>query len=262
MTRFALGLEYDGTAFSGWQTQKNLPPTQTVQGSLEKILSRVADAPVTLHCAGRTDARVHAVGQVIHFDTDAVRTTQAFLLGANSLLPKTIAVQWVQIVDENFHARFSALSRHYRYFIYNAPVHSAIYATRATWCRYPLDADKMHMAAQFLCGEQDFSAFRSSQCGSLSPFRHLQKITIVRMNQFVVMDVVANAFLHHMVRNIAGTLFEVGIGRQPPEWVQAILQGKDRRLAAPTAAPEGLYLYEVAYPAEYSFPKQEKLIIY
>ncbi|MDX1900897.1 MAG: tRNA pseudouridine(38-40) synthase TruA [Gammaproteobacteria bacterium] len=257
--RFALGVEYDGTGFLGWQKQQD---QLTVQSVLESALSRVADHSVTTFCAGRTDAGVHALGQVVHFETESNRPLRAWLLGTNTYLPATISVQWIDTVDENFHARFSAVSRSYKYFIHNIPTHSALTSMRATWYRHPLNAEHMHRGAQFLLGENDFSSFRSSECESNSPMRCVHSVKVVRHGDFIVMDITANAFLHHMVRNIMGVLIRVGEGRYPADWVHTVLQAKDRRLAAETASPTGLYLYQVAYPTPYAFkPPREIFFI-
>lgn len=249
--RLALGVEYLGGSFAGWQRQDN---QSTIQESLENALSKVADQPIQTICAGRTDAGVHAVGQVVHFDTSQNRPLHAWLIGTNTYLPKTIAIQWVKIVDENFHARFSAEARSYRYFIYNAPIASALMRSHVTWYRRPLDEHTMHQAAQYLLGEQDFSSFRSSQCESHSPMRCVESILVRRSGPFVVIEVIANAFLHHMVRNIVGVLLQVGCGDASHEWVKEVLLARDRRVAGKTAPPEGLYLYQVRYPDVYDFP--------
>lgn len=256
--RIALGIEYNGNDFSGWQAQENLI---TVQGFLENALSIVADEPIKLFCAGRTDAGVHATGQVVHFDTHATRQERAWTLGTNSHLPATIAVKWAQEVDENFHARFSAVSRCYRYVIHNHSIRSAISATRATWHYRPLDVELMHQGGQFLLGEQDFSSFRSSECESRTPMRNVHYLNVTRHGEFVVIEIQANAFLHHMVRNIAGTLMAVGAGVQPPEWIKEVLEAKDRRRAAETAPPTGLYLCKVGYPEPYHFPEASESIL-
>lgn len=249
--RIALGVEYAGQDFAGWQKQEKL---LTIQGCLEAACSKIADEPIKLFCAGRTDAGVHATGQVVHFDTQAVRSLRAWVLGCNTHLPPTIAVTWAQEVDENFHARFSALARCYRYIIYNHSIRSAIWATRTTWYYPTLDIELMQQAVAYLIGENDFSSFRSSECESRSPMRNMHFIHISRQDHLVTLEIQANAFLHHMVRNIVGVLLRIGIGAQPPSWMQHVLQAKDRRQAAETAAPTGLYLHKVSYPAPYLFP--------
>ncbi|HSW94442.1 MAG TPA: tRNA pseudouridine(38-40) synthase TruA [Gammaproteobacteria bacterium] len=252
--KIAAGIEYDGHDFFGWQAQKGLP---TIQGHLQDALSRVADEPIQVFCAGRTDAGVHATGQVVHFETAADRALRAWTMGANSYLPLSIAVKWAVSVDEAFHARFSALSRRYRYVIDNSPTRPAISARRVTWHPYPLDAAIMHEAAQSLIGEQDFSSFRSSECESKTPMRNIHFIRVTRSGNFIVIDIQANAFLHHMVRNIAGVLLKVGGGLQKPRWIKDVLYARDRRMAAETASPTGLYLCEVKYPESYDFPPED-----
>lgn len=248
--RIALGIEYDGHEFRGWQAQQNL---LTIQGCLEAALSKVADEPVNVVCAGRTDAGVHAAGQVIHFETTKERNMRAWTFGVNTYLPASIAVRWAEIVDDQFHARFSALSRRYCYLIYNHPVRSAIFARRATWHYERLDETLMHQAGQHLIGEFDFTSFRSSQCESKTPMRNVMSLSVKRHNDLVIIDIEANAFLHHMVRNIAGVLMEIGEGQYPPEWAQELLLAKDRKKAAATAPPAGLYLMNVTYPDRYLF---------
>ncbi|HSW69418.1 MAG TPA: tRNA pseudouridine(38-40) synthase TruA [Gammaproteobacteria bacterium] len=247
--RIALGIEYDGHGFLGWQSQKNLP---TVQACLEEALSKIADEEIKVFCAGRTDAGVHAIGQVIHFDTKARRDLRAWTLGTNSYLPSSIAVTWVTEVDETFHARFSALSRRYHYVIYNTSIRPALLAKRVTWYQRCLNVEKMEEAGQFLLGELDFSSFRSLECESKTPRRNVHFIKVNRYGDFVVIDIQANAFLHHMVRNIAGVLMQVGAGRKEPHWVKEVLEAKDRRKAAETAPAAGLYLYQVNYPDNFS----------
>jgi tRNA pseudouridine38-40 synthase len=251
MARLAAGLEYDGRAYSGWQFQ---PGLQTLQDVVQRALSRVADAPVECVCAGRTDAGVHALGQVIHFDSTAVRTERGWRLGTNTYLPPDVSVAWVREVPEQFHARFSATARSYRYVIFNRDSRSALAAGRATWERRPLDVQRMHSAAQTLVGEHDFSAFRAIECQSKSPVRLLERIEVSRSAEWVTLAVTANAFLHHMVRNIAGLLMSVGNGDSLPERVAAVLASRDRKTNAATAPPDGLYLAAVRYPAEFGFP--------
>jgi tRNA pseudouridine38-40 synthase len=241
MPRIAAGLEYDGRAYSGWQIQ---PGLNTVQDVVQRAFARVADAPVDCTCAGRTDAGVHALAQVVHFDSDAARSERAWRLGANTYLPQDVSVAWVREVAAHFHARYSARARSYRYFIFNRDSRSALAAGRATWERRPLDAPRMHDAAQVLLGEHDFSAFRAVEC-----------LAVTRRGEWLVLDVTANAFLHHMVRNIAGLLMSIGHGESPPERVAAVLATRDRRQNAATAPPEGLYLAGVRYPAEFGLPE-------
>jgi tRNA pseudouridine38-40 synthase len=249
--KIALGIEYNGSDFYGWQTQANLP---TVQGSLEAALSKIADASCTVFCAGRTDAGVHAVGQVVHFETQANRPLRAWIMGVNSYLPPTVSVRWAEQVSDDFHARYSALSRCYRYIIYNINARPALLSHRVTWRYEPLNVATMQAASQYLLGELDFTSFRSAQCESKTPMRHVQKLAIHRNNDFIVIEIEANAFLHHMVRNIAGVLMHVGAGYEEPEWVLEVLQAKDRRKAVETASASGLYLYSVQYPTLFSLP--------
>lgn len=251
MSRWAAGVEYIGTGYAGWQA---LPGITSLQATLEQALSTVADHRIHVSAAGRTDAGVHALQQVVHFDSDAARSPYAWLLGSNSCLPADISLRWVHPVPADFHARHRAFARRYRYLIHNHAARSATLYQRATWWPRPLDAGAMHAAAQVLVGEHDFSAFRDSQCQSPTPVRLLHGLRVWRQEAFVVLDIRANAFLHHMVRNIAGTLAEVGWGRRPAAWVAEVLQGRDRRLAGRTAAPEGLYFIGPEYPAAYGLP--------
>jgi tRNA pseudouridine38-40 synthase len=249
--RIALGIEYNGAELYGWQAQAHLP---TVQGFLEAALSQVANERCQVFCAGRTDAGVHAIGQVVHFDTQANRSLQAWIMGTNTYLPPTISVRWAQIVSEDFHARYSALSRCYRYIIYNVKSRSALFHHRATWRYEELNLATMQEASRYLIGELDFTSFRSAQCESKTPMRNVHRLNISRYHDFVIIDIEANAFLHHMVRNIAGVLMRVGAGYQEPEWVLEVLQAKDRRKAAETASAAGLYLHAVKYPAVFDLP--------
>jgi tRNA pseudouridine38-40 synthase len=251
MPRYAVGVEYDGSQFSGWQYQ---PGLTTVQESLERALSQVADERVSCVAAGRTDAGVHAAGQVAHFDTVAMRLERGWRLGANSNLPPSVSVAWVREVPAHFHARYSALARSYRYCIFNRDSRSALVANRATWTHRPLDAARMHAAAQALLGEHDFSSFRAIECQAKSPVRNLTAISVERRGPWITIDVSANAFLHHMVRNIAGLLISVGCGDSAPERVAIVLEARDRKQSAATAPPEGLYLAAVRYPAEFGLP--------
>lgn len=251
--RIALGVEYDGSAFNGWQTQLN-PRLLTVQESLEAALSSVAAHPVKVICAGRTDAGVHATGQVVHFDTGSDRPEKAWIRGTNSLLSSRISVQWAAPVPEEFHARFSALSRRYRYCIYNAKVRPALLANYVTLHHQPLDETRMHEAGQYLLGENDFSSFRAAGCQSRTPMRKVMALSVWRRGDYVILDIEANAFLLHMVRNIAGVLLEIGAGGKPPEWVGELLALKDRTRGAVTAPPQGLCLYQVRYPEHFDLP--------
>jgi tRNA pseudouridine38-40 synthase len=228
---------------------------------LQQALAKVANHDVFLHCAGRTDANVHATGQVVHFDTHAKRHIDAWIWGTNTNLPPSIIVRWAKHVDYSFHARFSARARHYRYIIYNHPIRPAIHQGRVSWHYYPLDHTKMHEAAQYLLGEQDFSSFRSSQCVSKTPMRCVTECIVIRQKEYIIIDIEANAFLHHMVRNIVGVLLKIGSGQKEPYWLQEVLAAKNRRAAAETAPPFGLYLTNVRYPEIYSFPLSEPLFL-
>jgi len=251
--RVACRVEYDGSHYNGWQAQPHLE-VSTVQQTLEAALSTVANTRVRVHCAGRTDTGVHGFGQVVHFDPGVARSPKAWVLGANANLPLDVRVHWAQSVPDTFHARFSALSRRYRYLIANTPVRPAHLARQVTWQRHHLDADTMQREAQCLLGEQDFSAFRAAACQSTSPNRNVHAVRVWRRGSLVVIDIQANAFLHHMVRNIAGSLMAVGTGRQAPGWLPGLLAARDRTRAADTAPPDGLYLVAVAYPEEFGLP--------
>lgn len=251
MARFAAGIEYDGRAYSGWQIQ---PGLNTIQETVQRAFARVADAPVECTCAGRTDAGVHALAQVVHFDSDAARSERGWRLGANTYLPPDVSVTWVREVPGHFHARYGALARSYRYFIFNRDSRLALATGRATWERRPLDAARMHEAAQALLGEHDFSAFRAVECQAKSPVRRVERLTVTRRGECVVLDITANAFLHHMVRNIAGLLLSIGQGESPAERVAEVLATCDRRQNAATAPPDGLYLAAVRYPPEFDLP--------
>lgn len=250
--RIALGVEYDGSQFYGWQRQAEV---DSVQAQLEQALSKVANEPILVQCAGRTDAGVHATGQIVHFDTLAARQLGAWTLGVNAQLPDNIAVRWAQIVDEDFHARFSATARRYRYIIYNHNLRPGILRQGISHYHGDIDENKMHQAAQFLLGEQDFSSFRAVHCQSKTPFRNVHQVNVTRQGMYIVFDIQANAFLHHMVRNIVGSLLEVGLGNKPLNWIKELLDCRDRTQAAATAKPHGLYLVDVTYPEKYQLPK-------
>ena len=256
--RFALGVEYDGSDFFGWQRLSKPGQTgaATVQQALEAALSSVADVQIDTVCAGRTDAGVHAACQVVHFDTDVVRDPRGWVLGTTTRLPLSICVRWCQPVDGQFHARFSARARRYRYRILNRPVRPALGRQYLSWERRPLDADAMHEAAQALVGEHDFSAFRTVHCQAPHARRHLQEISVRREGDEVVLEVQANAFLHHMVRNIVGSLLPVGRGEQPGDWPGILLAGLDRTVAGPTAPSEGLVFLGPKYPQEWGLPAE------
>ncbi|QIQ20635.1 tRNA pseudouridine(38-40) synthase TruA [Zophobihabitans entericus] len=249
--KIALGIEYDGSRFFGWQRQQEVV---SVQAALEKALSQVANEPIEVFCAGRTDAGVHATGQVVHFETNAPRADVAWTLGVNANLPDSVAVRWSTEVSDDFHARFSATARRYRYVICNQKYRPAILSQGMSHYYHPLDEQKMHQAAQYLLGENDFTSFRASQCQSKTPWRNIHHIKVTRQNQYVVVDIKANAFVHHMVRNIVGSLLEVGYGNKPESWIAELLAAKDRTLAAATAKAEGLYLVKVDYPEKFALP--------
>jgi len=251
MARIALGIEYDGSAYRGWQFQTHAP---SVQRELERALSVVADHTVQLTAAGRTDAGVHALLQVAHFDTLSVRPERAWVLGVSAECAGDISVLWAREVPGDFHARFSALSRSYRYRILNRRVRPALDRARACWVRRPLDAPAMHAEAQLLVGEHDFSAFRAAECQSATPVRRLTAIEVRRDGEHVEIAVRANAFLHHMVRNLAGTLIAVGVGDRPRGWVADVLARRDRTVAGATAPPHGLYLAGVEYDPACGLP--------
>lgn len=259
--RYALGVEYDGGGFMGWQrlTPSGTPDDTTVQAALEGALSSVADAQVNTICAGRTDAGVHAQCQVVHFDSEAARDPRSWVLGATSRLPPGVCVRWCQPMPDDFHARFSARARRYRYSLVNRLARPALERQYLSWERIPLDADAMHRAAQALLGENDFSAFRTVHCQAPHAMRNLQAITVRRDGERVVVEVQANAFLHHMVRNIVGSLLVVGRGEQPQHWIAELLAGRDRTVAGPTAPPDGLVFVSPLYPAEWGLPAEVTL---
>ena len=257
MGRIAIGIEYDGAAFHGWQRQ---PHAVSVQQVLEAALASVADDAVELTCAGRTDAGVHALGQVAHFDTSATRNPRAWLLGTNSALPPAVNLRWVQPVPEPFHARFGAVRRSYRYVMLNQPTRSSLAAGRALVVYRPLDAALMQQAAQDLAGEHDFSAFRAAECQARSPVRRIESITVRRREAWVIVEVSANAFLHHMVRNIVGTLLAVGLGDAPPGRAREQLESRQRSSGEATVAAHGLYLWRVDYPPEFGLPGDSAMI--
>ena len=250
--RYALGIEYLGTQYHGWQRQAH--EKKTIQTHIETALSRVADHNIEVQTAGRTDAGVHASGQVIHFETFAQRENKAWILGVNTHLPNDIRVHWVRAVNNDFHARFSATARRYHYWIENTKIPSAYFKHRATHHRRSLDEKKMHAAAQALLGENDFSSFRAASCQSNTAMRNVMHCNVSSHKKFVLIDIKANAFLHHMVRNIAGSLIDVGNGTKSIEWFQDIFQAKDRTQAGITAPPDGLFLIEVDYPERFNLP--------
>ena len=250
--RIALGIEYDGSQFFGWQSQTG---GGTVQDALQAALSSIAGEVIATIAAGRTDAGVHALEQVVHFETSVARPLTAWVRGVNSLLPKSIAVLWAHVVPDEFHARFSAQSRSYCYLLINRPVRSAVQYGRVGWYHAPLDETKMCVAANYLLGEHDFSAFRAAECQAKSPVKNLTQLAITRQGDNIIFDLNANAFLHHMVRNIVGCLVYVGKGKHPPLWMRDVLESRNRHLAAPTFAPDGLYLRHIAYDAKWGLPQ-------
>lgn len=254
VVRIAAGIEYDGSAFAGWQIQPHAP---SVQGAVEAAFSQVANHPVQTVCAGRTDAGVHGLNQVVHFEATVSRRQRSWVLGANSNLPASVNVNWTREVDRAFHARFSAVARSYRYVILNRWVRSAVHAHRATWIHAPLDAMRMHRAAQHLLGEHDFTSYRALACQARSPTRTIESISVARNDEWVILEVAANAFLHHMVRNIAGVLISIGKGERPEDWTAEVLSHRDRALGGVTAPPEGLYFVGPRYPAEFGIPPQQ-----
>jgi tRNA pseudouridine38-40 synthase len=250
--RLAVGIEYDGTRYAGWQQQ---PGLETIQGCVQKALSTVADHPVVAQAAGRTDAGVHACAQVAHFETRAERAVRGWVLGANSHLPPDIAVNWAMEVDPSFHARHTALGRSYRYCMLRRATRPALLRDRVCWTRSTLDVDAMNAAAQSLVGEHDFTSFRAVECQSTTPKRHVDAISVRGDGALAVLEISANSYLQHMVRNIAGTLMQVGAGEHPPSWVAEILAARDRTRAGVTAPASGLYLWRVRYPPSLRIPE-------
>ena len=251
--RVALALSYDGSAYRGWQSQQK-PKVPTVQESLESALSYIANTPITVQCAGRTDSGVHATHQLVSFESPVARSEKAYVAGGNTKLPDSIAIHWAKPVEGDFHARFSATARRYRYIILNNPIKPAILPNGVTHQPWPLDAGLMHEAAQALLGELDFTSFRAVACQSNSPMRNVHFVEVTRHQEMVVIDIQANAFLYHMVRNIAGALMEVGMGRKPVGWIAEVLALRDRTQSAATASPCGLYLVDVEYPSSFGLP--------
>jgi tRNA pseudouridine38-40 synthase len=251
MTRLALGLEYDGAAFSGWQTQ---PDGVGVQDAVESALMAFAQAKMATTCAGRTDAGVHATYQVIHIDAPVERPLSSWVRGVNRFLPRTVAVRWARIVPESFHARFDARLRRYDYWLVNDSVRSPLADRRAGWVFRPLDETAMQQAAEQLVGRHDFTSFRAAECQAASPVRELRQLSVQRFGHRIRVRAVANAFLHHMVRNLVGTLVYVGTGRHGPEWAREVLLARDRSVAAPTFAAAGLYLTGVEYDPSLDLP--------
>jgi tRNA pseudouridine38-40 synthase len=257
VVRLALGIEYCGCNYEGWQSQ---PHGRTVQNVLESAIRQIAAEPVAVTCAGRTDTGVHASAQVVHFDTSAIRPQNAWVRGVNTYLPEGVAVTWACEVDGRFHARFSAITRRYRYVLLNRPVRSALLHGRVGWYHSPLDASLMQQAADLLVGVHDFSAFRAAQCQAKTPVRDLRVAQVTRAGDWVVFDFEANAFLHHMIRNLVGALIYVGNGNHPPSWFEDLLNMRDRRLSPPTFSPDGLYLCGVEYPNDWNLPGRGRII--
>ena len=257
MKRIVLGLEYAGDAFRGWQSQAH---GRTVQDVLERALAQIAAEPVRLHCAGRTDAGVHASVQVVHFDTVAQRPASAWVRGVNALLPSTVVVRWSAEVGDDFHARYLACERQYRYILHNAPTRPAMLAGRVGWFHPPLDVAPMAEAAECLLGWHDFSAFRAAGCQSKTPVRLMREARVARQGEYLLFDFRANGFLHHMIRNLVGALVYVGKGHYPVEWMRELLEARDRARAAPTFAPDGLYLCGVGYPPRWPLPNDGRII--
>jgi len=249
--RIALGLEYDGSAFCGWQSQAQ---ACGVQDHLERALSQLAAEPIAVTAAGRTDAGVHASAQVVHFDTNAERSDNAWVRGTNSNLTPAARVLWSHPTNDEFHARYSALSRTYRYILLNDPIEPALLRGRVGWYHRPLELEPMAQALALLEGEHDFSAFRGAECQAKTPVRHLMQARVERVRETFLFSFRANAFLHHMVRNIVGAAVYIGSGRHPPQWMAELLEARDRRLAAPTFAPDGLYLAGVEYDPAFGLP--------
>ncbi|MBK2357326.1 tRNA pseudouridine(38-40) synthase TruA [Francisella hispaniensis] len=252
MKNYLLQIEYFGKNYCGWQRQSHSP---SIQAELEKALSKIANRNIEITCAGRTDTGVHATSQVVNFHSDADRPLSAWQRGANALLPHDIKILAVQEVNDDFNSRFTAINRTYNYIIYNSATSSPIFAEHCLWENRELDIDKMNQACEYLLGEQDFSSFRSSQCQSNTPFRNIQKAEFIKQGSFIVFEVVGNAFLHHMIRNLVGSLLKVGLGFESAEWIKLVLEAKDRTQAAETAKAHGLYFVGVEYP-EFSFKRQ------
>jgi tRNA pseudouridine38-40 synthase len=256
--RIALGVDYDGSAFHGWQKQ---PGGGTVQDALQAALSRIAGEPVAVVCAGRTDAGVHATGQVVHFDTELERPLTAWVRGTNTFLPATVAVRWAQPVADDFHARYSAYARCYRYLLLNQPQRSGVWQGRAGWYHHPLALARMQEGAALLLGEHDFSAFRAADCQAKSAVKTMRQAAVRRVGQLIIFDFEAGAFLQHMVRNLVGSLVYIGQGKHPPEWMAHLLQARERRLAAPTSSAAGLYLVGVKYETHWGLPVSDDALL-
>lgn len=259
LKRLVLGVQYDGSCWQGWQTQPN---GNTVQDVLEHALSAFSKSAVSTSCAGRTDAGVHAIEQVVHFDTTLSRTMHSWLNGVNAFLPSSIVVRWVKEVPfsdpdahDNFHARFSAYARTYHYILYNNPIRSPLWSKRAGWVFRPLDVNTMRRAAKYLIGEHDFTTFRAASCQAKSPVKHMYDVQIRQKGDLILLSFHANAFLHHMIRNIVGALIVVGLKKQEPEWISHLLESCNRGLSAPTFMPDGLYLAKINYDKKWEIPE-------
>ena len=250
--RYACGLEYSGEGFYGFQTQVQEP---TIQGCLEKAISRVANHSIRVFCCGRTDTGVSAIHQVVHFDTNTTRSSYQWIMGINSNLPQGISLLWIKAVDSEFHARFSAIERSYKYKIFNRWIRPAIHRHELTWEKLPLDENRMHQALQYLIGQHDFNAFRSSACQSKTSVKTIYSASVTRNTNILELDISGSGFLHHMIRNIVGTLLPIGIGEKPIEFMQQVLLSKDRTKAGITAKPNGLTFYGVKYPEKFSIPE-------
>jgi tRNA pseudouridine38-40 synthase len=252
--RIAIGVDFNGRNFRGWQIQQD--GMRTVQESLEQAIASVANHPVTLHGAGRTDAGVHGAGMIAHFDTTSVRPNRSWVRGVNTHLPDDIALRWVCPVSDEFHARFKAVARRYRYVIYNHPIRSSLLSGMVTWHHYPLDLERMQAAARYLVGEHDFTSFRAMACQAPHPRRHVHFVELTQRGPLIVLDIQGNGFLHHMVRNIAGVLMAIGQGKAEPLWAQEVLEARDRTLGGVTAPSDGLYFVDVHYPEEFVLPRE------
>ncbi len=252
--RIACGIEYNGARYHGWQRQVDL---DTVQGHVERAISKVANEKIKVMCCGRTDTGVHAVGQVIHFETQAKRSARSWVFGGNTELPADINIRWAKEVPDTFHARHSAKGRYYRYFIYNSPTRSGVLANSMTWHYQKLDEAVMREAASCLIGKHDFSSYRAIGCQAKSPVRDLRDIRISRQHDTLILDFYADGFLHHMVRNIVGVLMAIGQGKAKVDWAKEVLEAKDRRLGGVTAPPYGLYFVKADYPDEFAIPQSE-----
>lgn len=251
--RYAAVVEYNGAYFHGWQWQNHVTPKKSIQETLETAIAKVANHSIRVHAAGRTDAGVHATRQVVHFDTSSMRSDYGWLMGINTNLPDGLAVQWIGEVDLEFHARFKAQARRYRYLINNGPAKQALLHDQLTWWRYPLDEKLMQQAAQYLVGEHDFTSFRAKDCQAKTPIKTIHSIQLKRWGDILMLEIEGSGFLYHMVRNIMGTLLPIGEQQQPVEWMKQVLEARDRKQAGITAPGGGLYFVGVYYPQEYSF---------